>query len=103
MEILNVSFNSRIYNSDEDVEEDVRLNITGIKINKSFSSRTEREEYEDKLQEKDEIIDDLRDELDRKERRQFEDFRKYQSLNNNFNDYKYETNIKMRNLENQVK
>ena len=103
MEFLNVSINSRIHNSDEDKEEDVHLNITGIKINKSFSSQIMSEEYEDQLQEKDEIIDDLRYELDRKNRRQFEDTRKYQSLNNNFNNYKNKTNIKVRNLENQVK
>ena len=61
-----------------------------------------REEYDEKLQEKDDTIRDLQNELGRSNRRQFEDFIKINNLQRNLNNYQNEANIRIRNLENQV-
>ena len=111
MEILNVSFTrsrkgnlSDSEDSDDysDSNESRTVNMTHIKLDKNFLEDSMREEYDDKLREKDDTIDDLRYELEKQQKRNFDDFRKYNALNNNFNDYKKEANSKINDLKRQV-
>ena len=62
MEVFNLSFNSE--ENDSEGSRISSLNIVGIKMNNNLLENSIREEYEDKLQEKDDIIDDLRDEVE---------------------------------------
>ena len=62
MEVFSLSFNSE--KNDSEGSRISSLNIVGFKMNKNLLESSIREEYEDKLQEKDDIIDDLRDEVE---------------------------------------
>jgi len=103
------SLRSKLENSDDDDSEnsdDSRitksLNITHIKIDNNFLQNSIRDEYDDKLREKDDTIDDLRYELENQKKRNFEGFLEYRNLNKEFNDYQKEANSVINNLQSKV-
>ena len=100
MEVFNLSFNSE--ENDSEGSRISSLNIVGIKMNNNLLENSIREEYEDKLQEKDDIIDDLRDEVEFRQKREFDAFHKYKNIKDDFDHYKFSTNLKMRTLHNKV-
>ena len=100
MEVFNLSFNSE--ENDSEGSRISSLNIVGIKMNNNLLENSIREEYEDKLQEKDDIIDDLRDEVEFRQKREFDAFHKYKNIKDDFDHYKFSTNLKMRTLQNKV-
>ena len=109
MQFLNISYNSKLQDSDDDDSEnsdDSRitksLNITHIKIDNNFLQNSIRDEYDDKLREKDDTIDDLRYELENQKKRNFEGFLEYRNLNKEFNDYQKEANSVINNLQSKV-
>ena len=82
MELLNISFENR--RNDSDSEETNSLNIIGIRMDKNFLERRLREEYNDKLQEKDEEIEDLREEANYSRQRELNAYKKYKKFTGRF-------------------
>ena len=100
MELLNISFENR--RNDSDSEETNSLNIIGIRMDKNFLERSLREEYNDKLQEKDEEIEDLREEANYSRQRELNAYQKYKNLQEDFDDYKFFANSRIKGLQNQI-
>ena len=103
MELLNISFESRRMNdSDSDSEERNSLNITEIKIDKNFLEQSIRDEYDDRLQEKENEIEDLREEVKYSRQRELDALNKYKNLEEDYDDYKYFANSTIEGLRNQI-
>ena len=100
MELLNISFENR--RNDSDSEETNSLNIIGIRMDKNFLERSLKEEYNDKLQEKDEEIEDLREEANYSRQRELNAYQKYINLQEDFDDYKFFANSRIKGLQNQI-
>ena len=95
----------RLPNSDDDDSENSNdSNRTKlIQLDSSyFLLNSIRDEYDDKLREKDDTIDDLRYELENQKKRNFEGFLEYRNLNKEFNDYQKEANSVINNLQSKV-
>ena len=105
MELLNISFESRRRNysdSDSDSEERNSLNITGIRIDKNFLEQSIRDEYDDRLQEKEDELEDLREEVKFSRQRELDALKKYKNLEEDYDDYKFFANSRIKGLQNQI-
>ena len=100
MELFNISIDSK--RSDSEGSRRSSISVVGLRMDKNFFENSIREEYKDKLQEKDDIIDDLRDEVEFRQKREFDAFHKYNNIKDDFDDYKYSTNLKMKKMQNQL-
>ena len=105
MELLNISFEHRRRNysdSDSDSEERNSLNITGIRIDKNFLEQSIRDEYDDRLQEKEDELEDLREEVKFSRQRELDALKKYKNLEEDYDDYKFFANSRIKGLQNQI-
>ena len=100
MNFFNISIKDELNNSKG--SETHSLNISGIEVDKNLLEQSIREEYDDELQEKDDMIDDLRDEIDYRKEREFDAIREKNIIKKDFDDYKQFSNQRIKALENKI-
>ena len=86
--------------SDSDSEERNSLNITGIRIDKNFLEQSIRDEYDDRLQEKEDELEDLREEVKFSRQRELDALKKYKNLEEDYDVYKFFANSRIKGLQN---